>query len=473
MNAVDLDLNDIQGNVLAGFNTNIEILIGLTADRDRTRDAAEWLVAQAAAVTTVADVRELRRAIKPLAKGGENLPITLLCISIGSEFLGILREDVFVRDEAFQGGFRKRASTALGDRSDPSGWCVGRPETPLDVFLIVASNDETAAEQRADALIANAAARGLRCTYRETARRIQDLEHFGFRDGVSQPLVRGVDPAGDVGPGYFVFGYERTAGDGGYVPSGDPNNFLRNGSFMVFRRLTQNVNMFHNFCAAKASSLASDWPGLTGQHLAALLVGRWPSGALASVEVTTDPGRQPRDNDFNFSDDMLGKSCPLGAHIRKVNPRSGPKDEVNVPRIIRRGIPFGPVLTENPDAERGLAFISFQTSIKDQLEFLTSRWMNSALRPGPNAGHDLLVGRSRTSRSMGVFGPQTEVEVSDDGLQWITPTGGGYLFTPGKKALSRLLDPLASGTVWRLQKAINLAVDNIFETFSINQKTQN
>ncbi|MER8849320.1 Dyp-type peroxidase [Mesorhizobium australicum] len=469
MSAIDLEFNEIQGNILGGFNTNVEVLIGLTADRSRTSDAARWLVDLAPDVTSVADVQEQRNAIKPLARGGRQLPITWLCVSVGSEYLGIVREDIFVRDEAFMGGFRKRAPTALGDRTDPNSWVVGSTGAPLDVFLIVASNDEPAAQQRADQLIASAAAKGLRPTYRETARRIDDLEHFGFRDGISQPAVRGFDANGDVGPGYFVFGYERDPGDGGYTPSGDPSNFLRNGSFLVFRRLSQDVRAFRDFCASKAASLVGDWTGLTGQHLEALLVGRWPSGALASSSIFSDPGRQPNENAFNFLDDMAGRNCPLGAHIRKVNPRDGPRDEVNVPRLLRRGIPFGPVVEEKPGADRGLAFISFQTSIKDQLEFLTGKWMNSRLRPGPDAGHDLLVGRSTTTRSLRISGPQGPVQVSDDGLQWIVPTGGGYLFAPGRSALRRMLDPLPAGVSWRLQKAVSLAVKGLFETLAIER----
>jgi len=85
-----------------------------------------------------------------------------------------------------------------------------------------------------------------------------------------------------------------------------------------------------------------------------------------------------------------------------------------------------------------LAFISFQTSIPDQLELLTASWMNSAARPGPNAGHDLLVGRSAKGRSMTFSLPTGAITVSDEGKQWVTPTGGGYLFVPGRNALSQL-----------------------------------
>jgi Dyp-type peroxidase family len=461
-----MDLEDIQGNILAGFNTNVEVLIGLTADPARDRDTAAWLVSLAPSTTSVIDVREQRRAMKPLPDGNAR-PIYWQGVGIGAALLSRIRPDLYIRDEAFNRGFRKRAPTALGDRTDPNEWRVGGVD-PLDVLLVIGSNHELAAEQRGDELVAQAQGAGLARTYRETARRIQDLEHFGFRDGVSQPSVRGFDANGEVGPGYFVFGYEKEVGEADLPQHIDPRGFLRNGSLMVFRRLAQDVAKFRTFCTAKAADLAiAQWPGLRAPHLEALLVGRWPSGALATVDVATDPGRPANENGFDFSDDMLGTRCPFGAQIRKVNPRAGPKDEVRVPRIIRRGIPFGPPFKDDPTAPRGLAFISFQTSIVDQLEFLTSRWMNVPTRPGPGSGHDLLVGRSTAVRSMDLPGPSGRVTVSDDGQQWIIPTGGGYMFAPGKAALGRLLDPLADGVAWRAQKAIAQAVDLVFETVSL------
>lgn len=186
------------------------------------------------------------------------------------------------------------------------------------------------------------------------------------------------------------------------------------------------------------------------------------------MNVTTDPGKPPHDNDFDFSLDMMGTSCPFGAHIRKVNPRAGPKDVVDVPRLLRRGIPFGPPYDDDPSAERGLAFISFQTSIRNQLEFLTSSWMNSPAKPGPSAGHDLLVGRAIGGRRMSIPGPHGAVDIDDGGAQWITPTGGGYLFVPGKRAMSRMADPLARGVAWRAERLVakgTAAVQSAVDTF--------
>jgi Dyp-type peroxidase family len=452
----DLDLHDIQGNILAGFHTNIEIFVGLTVEGTKLADISSWLVRCAPDLTTVAEVQAQRQEMKAMLIG-EASEITWLCIGIGAQLLASLRPDIVFFDDGFVRGLVKRAGPVLGDRTDPTRWLTGGSANRIDVLLIVASNDELLASARADELIAGAMTFGLTCTYRETARRIADLEHFGFRDGISQPAVRGFNPNGTLAPGHFIFGYERFFNEPEFLPAGDPGGFLRNGSFLVFRRLTQDVSSFKNFCITKAADLGGSFPGMTDRHLAALLVGRWPSGAPVSMDVGDDPGPIPDEDSFDFGDDPDGRKCPFGAHIRKVNPRSGPKDVVHSPRLLRRGIPFGPAFDVDPAAERGLAFVSFQTSIEDQFEFLTGRWMNSPVRPAPSAGHDLLVGRSRAERSMSMMGPNGKVEVSDNGRQWITPTGGGYLFAPGRSALSRIGQAPSRGVIWRTQRMLSNA----------------
>lgn len=465
MNIPRDDLREIQGNVLAGFNTNIEVLVALTADLSRAGEVATWLAALSEEVTSVLDVREFRAAMKAPLRG-ERSDLTWLGLGIGSPLLAAIRPDLHLKDYAFNRGYLARARS-LGDHTPPDAWRFGGPNARVDLLLIVASNDEPAAEARADGLVAAAKLRGSSVTYRETTRRIDDLEHFGFRDGVSQPRIIGYDVGGTEGAGHFVFGYERLPGDGGGAAGDDPKGLLRNGSLMVFRRLVQDVAAFRTFCAAKATELQADLPGMTPEHLAAILVGRWPSGALVSIAVAQDPGRPINDNDFDFANDPDATSCPFGAHIRKVNPRLGLADGVKIPRILRRGIPFGPRYEDDPIAERGLAFVSFQTSITDQTDAITNTWMNSAVRPGVDPGHDLLVGRSTQERFITLPVSNRRIRLSAGTAQWITPTGGAYLFAPSKKALARLTEPLASGVGWRFRRALRQAGAAVHESLSL------
>jgi deferrochelatase/peroxidase EfeB len=241
-----------------------------------------------------------------------------------------------------------------------------------------------------------------------------------------------------VAPGNFIFGYAKVAGGTPPQLAIDSRRITDNGSLLVFRRLAQDVLAFRKFYTDQAQALQPQWVGLQVPQLASLIVGRWPSGAPAHPAVTTDPGvvNDDPDNSFDFHGDLVGALCPLGAHIRKVNPRKGPADVVDVPRILRRGIPFGPTLDIEPTAERGLLFLAYQSSIQNAFEFINGHWMNSHNRPG--LGDDILIGRPFDSRTMQIVGPTGAVTVSTNGQQWIRPTGGAYLFAPSKSGLGRL-----------------------------------
>lgn len=446
-----LDLDDIQGNVLGGFNTNVQDFLFFSLDAKRERDAALWLAARADEVTPVSAVKAARTAIKTAS--GLDAP-TWLFLAVSHGLLKSLAPDVFVSDIAFIQGHLARAKGILNDLTDPQTWVAGSLVRPIDVLLIVGGNVEATVMARADTLVEAATGSGLTLVWREAGRRLDDDEHFGFRDGISQPLISGFDPGGTMGAGHFVFGYPRKTGEAPVVPRLDPRGVADNGSLMVWRRLGQDVQAFRDFCKVQAAALSAQWPGFDAAHLAALLVGRWPSGAPVLKGQTTDPKPESSDNGFDFSNDSDGKSCPFGAHVRKVNPRAGKKDVVDVPRMIRRGIPYGQRLDEAPDKpDRGLTFVSFQTSITDQFEFLTQHWMNSDSKPAPES--DLLVGRRSPPGVLNIQGPDGAIPVQGPNRFWIIPSGGAYLFAPGRAGLRKLADPPSSHG-WKLAQALML-----------------
>ena len=432
VNDQELDLADIQGNIIGGFNTDNIVLIGVTLpDAVEAASVARWL--GSLHLTTAAEVRRGRAQIKlALAEATE----TWLGLGLGRRVLDLCVPKLQLLDNAFNIGMIGRAPGVLGDSTDPAGWKVGGTQ-PLDVLLIVASNNVTAVRSRARSLTEEAKAAGMLVTYSEAGQRLpREREHFGFRDGISQPDILGVDAGGTIAPGHFVFGYPQNPGGAPFKPFQDPGGIADNGSLLVFRRLAQDVAAFRAFCSDKAKQLTKDWPMLSPDLLAAKIVGRWPSGAPLAAGAVADPDAIHPGNTFDFADDN-GSVCPYGAHIRKVNPRLGPRDVVVIPRILRRGIPFGPVYDSKPEAERGLLFLSYQTSIADQFEFLTQHWMNSIVNPAK--GQDLLVGRSSAGRTTYLELPSGELTVTDDGRQWITPTGGAYLFAPSRIGLSRIV----------------------------------
>jgi Dyp-type peroxidase family len=279
-------------------------------------------------------------------------------------------------------------------------------------------------------------------------------EHFGWLDGVSQPGINGLTtpfPGQELlDPGLFVFGY----------PSGPQPKlpWMKNGSFMVFRRLKQLVPEFDQFLLTQAKALGMD-PVLLG----ARMVGRWQSGAPLALTPSQDDTRLGKDpqqnNDFDFGDDPDQRRCPFGAHVRKTNPRRDiPKSGLDPHRIIRAGIPFGPEVsaaerdTGTTQQDRGLLFVCYQTSILQQFEFVQGTWANNPgfvfgkTRPSDGTpvtvGIDPIIGQAkppqvaRTTDEPIPNYPTGNVRSTLNLAQaFVVPTGGGYFFMPSISAM--------------------------------------
>ena len=184
----------------------------------------------------------------------------------------------------------------------------------------------------------------------------------------------------------FVFGYSAQDENDDHAeapPLPMSQSWLRNGSYMVFRRLKQLVPEFRAFVKQEASRL-----GIDEELLEARLVGRWKSGAPLIVAPLQDDaalgGDPMRNNAFEFAADQGQRRCPFAAHIRKTYPRDDINEAATQMRRIRRaGIPFGPEVDEAEDEagasqnDRGLMFVCYQTSIVNQFEFVQSSWANN------------------------------------------------------------------------------------------------
>ncbi|MFC4070411.1 Dyp-type peroxidase [Actinoplanes subglobosus] len=464
-----LELDEIQAHIVPGFPDTHQRFVGLRLpDGDGQAAAARAMLATLTPMVTPARAglrhRSRRRALGP---GHDGVSVA---VALSSRCLRVLGQPgLAMIDEAFGAGMGKRSGLL-----DPAkeGWEVGAPGAELDILIILAGDDESRLAEAEAPLLAPG--HGLTVSHRQTAYRLPgDIEHFGFRDGISQPSLRGrVDAAtplaarqpmpamrdgrayarpGDVlvWPGQFLFG-QPTQSDSSTTRPGAPRTdpaLARNGSLLVYRKLAQDVAAFRGDTAAMAAALPVD-----AGTLRAWLVGRRPDGSPL-VRDETDPS--PAEiNHFGYDNDAPpigevrgaradadGGRCPLAAHIRKVNPRDqetdqGSQENTLTMMILRRGITYGPLYDEDPAADRGLLFLCYQTDIDRQFETLARRWANkSDERPSPGVpnGLDMIIGRTRGPREAPLPGGHVSTMID-----YVIPKGGAYLFTPSIPALRAL-----------------------------------
>lgn len=267
-------------------------------------------------------------------------------------------------------------------------------------------------------------------------------EHFGYRDRLSQPVIEGtgVEPTPGSGPpikaGEFFLGYPDEDGPPPAMPQ--PEILSRNGSYVAYIRLEEHVGAFREFLREHGESHDEQ------EFIAAKLMGRWRSGAPLVLSPDKDHpelGKDPqRNNDFNYATmDPHGYGCPLGAHIRRMNPRD---TAVNMQRhkMIRRGGTYGPHLPEGvPDdgKERGIAAFIGCASLVRQFEFAMNVWANDPAFHELGNERDPICGTQDGTFDMTI--PNRPIRKKIKGLPaFTTVRGGAYFFLPGIKALRYL-----------------------------------
>jgi deferrochelatase/peroxidase EfeB len=185
------------------------------------------------------------------------------------------------------------------------------------------------------------------------------------------------------------------------------------------------------------------------QMLAAKVVGRWPDGTpLVTHPRKPDPNFNPAArgaNDFRYSADLDGRRCPIGAHIRRSNPRDALGFEGALTfrhRMIRRGMPYGDPLpegvTKDDRSDRGLVFVSFQASISRQFEAVQMQWLNDGNIFGLGHDKDFLLGDPEGRGKMTIQGDPPFFLAPQE--VFVKTRGGEYLFVPGITALAALAD---------------------------------
>lgn len=506
-----VNLSDVQGNILKGFNkSNVRLVFFKFGKAEATMD---WLANITTRIKSTEDLklaskelhakRELDPNYKPretlmhvsLSKSGiEHLIIKNLYLPLPPSrdtFVGQGKDsnpkDQFLRDtvigvaDPFKFGMT-RWPDSLGDvkESAPKNWEELYKGDKIDALFIVASDHEDDIESYVTKLIEEAGQNGATCTGIEAGKSLlneqgKQVEHFGFRDGVSQPLITGIDDQliderKDYKDAFFPEDF---------VLSDLPGklSWANNGSFLVYRKLEQNVAGFWNFLRTKYKMGETT---RKPEELAALLVGRWKSGAPLAVH-NFDPvsPKFSSEDDFVYmtngtkimdvvddgnkttvtkaSADIEGDNTPKFAHTRWSNPRDSERSrtmlsnedrlaESNKHRILRRGIPYGAPwgsdtmtkeamednkVEEKEQRRRGLLFICYQRDIEQQFEFIQRQLSNTQNWRTVAGSHKDIINLQATNgyKKLGIE-------------HYVTTKGGEYFFSPSISALKNLKDHL-------------------------------
>lgn len=463
-----LERQDVQGLVVSGYGKMRQARYLLLGVRNAP-EARRWIGELASQVT------------------GSERPEERRCINVafshdGLSALGLNAAELSTFSAPFREGMAaEHRQRILGDTgaSDPKFWQWGRPVAPDEevppsqvhvLLLLFAKDAATMADVEGEASLRLAASGALEVILALTPEPLPGrqsvgkfgIEHFGFADGMSQPVVKGSGQeeklAGDearrsvIEAGEFVLGYPN--GYGKLTPwpklierGRTDDKFGRNGTYLVVRHLAQDVAGFYQFLDRSTRDSNGEANRDESERLAAKLVGRWRSGApLVRAHHRDDPDLGT-DNSFGYSaTDPYGERCPLGAHIRRSNPRDslGPDPHealelANLHRLIRRGRVYGPAL-ENPldgddGRERGLLFMCVNANIERQFEFVQHTWCNNPKFAGLYDERDPLLGNQLTGRQ--------DFTIQDVPIRkklwelpsFVTVRGGAYFFLPGIQAL--------------------------------------
>ncbi|MGB1307585.1 MAG: Dyp-type peroxidase [Oceanihabitans sp.] len=392
----------------------------------------------------------------------------------GLKMLGLSQANIAAFSPPFKEGMttvHRRSLLGDIDSSAPEHWLWGGLKNePVHLMLLTFGKDEETCLAYYNLLKGKFEANGLEIQRNLDGLTLKDnKEHFGFRDGIGQPIIKGSGRKGPehntVNPGEFILGYKNNYNvypDSPSIkePQGDMNllppspdrigkkDLGKNGSYLIVRQMQQDVNAFWEFMNQRTANPDGSLNEFESIKLASKMVGRWPSGAPLSKFPDKDPGGASDENDFLYAkDDNKGLKCPFGSHLRRMNPRDSfetdtPKKSLllsNRHRLIRRARLYGdPIIgtpTNNkPKGDVGLYFNCFSADISRQFEFLQYTWSNYPKIKELYSDPDPLIGVVENPK------PDQEQQFTLQGdpvnktvknlKRFVTIKGGAYFFFP-------------------------------------------
>lgn len=410
--------NDIQGNILKGHGRKHVTLLFFTFKPDSVAEAKTWLHSFASTHLTTA-AQQKQQTLNFQKSGEEAYFFGLYLTAACYDYLDLITKKPL--DAQFQKGMA--AASVIADLQDPSvneawepQWTEGNHEAKMiHGCVLIAFNGERTDLDLTTQFIKNQVM-PFADTFEEKGDGLKndigdDIEHFGYVDGISQPKffkeeIEGV-PTSQWDPSASWDLVLTEDADGSY------------GSYWVFRKLEQNVRKFKY--DEKQAAFSRGLTGEAAELVGAEMVGRWENGMPRTLgsddstigDYTIDATTISKINNFNFANDPNIR-CPYHAHIRKVNPRDG-----SLERIARRGIPYGErtkkslekPIEHGPTEGVGLLFQCFQSDIGKQFE---------AMQKAANMGtKDPVIGCPAQN-------------------QYVKLKGGGYFFAPSRRFFDNL-----------------------------------
>ena len=513
-----LDLYDIQGNVCKGYGR-----YGFPKARycflsfQHTSSAQEFLLQLIDKMTTaeswpVSDSKDHHK-IKP------NSTLNIGFTYAGLKTLGLPERSLKGFPVDFTMGMKARCEL-LGDTgiSSPAHWDEIWQQDKVHAWVAINGRDQDSIEFEFNALgdlvtrhpdgvrilSGIKGPNGTNLPYQDASAVFENglptaKEHFGFTDGISNPYFEGCGNSPTRIPGRgklmrdgswqplatgeFVLGHIDEAQE--YPPAPEPKLLSRNGTFMVYRKLHENVDTF----ASYIDNLAKDFNG-SRDLLMAKMAGRWPDNGAPLTLAACDEEKAALDakmidlelrikegdksavkertsirkqwSDFDFKQDKDGGRCPVGAHIRRTNTRGSleTQDEafhrpgalVDRRRLMRRGLPYGGIDEATSDSgEQGIIFMSIGASIERQFEFVQQQWVNYSNDFKLGNDKDPLIGNHDGKLTDKHIIQSCPVSHNNDAKapffctqlpRFVETRGGDYFFIPSITALRMIAEGL-------------------------------
>lgn len=491
-----LDLFDIQGNVIKAYGRfSFPYARYLLLQVHHGERGRQFVAAVAKQVTTAVTWGDGPGQIpKPLAT--TNIAFTFA----GLRALGVPEASLRGFPSEFMMGMKMRKDI-LGDNgsSSPDHWDPVWQGQQVHIFISINGQQMEFLEQRYQWLLrlveqsegAVALLHGHRgdngaddLPYQEAHAlaengKLTSKEHFGYTDGIGDPVFEGLPDADKyvagrgkqtakgwepLATGEFILGHIDEAKEYPRAPA--PMSLVRNGTYMVYRKLHENVGSFNRFLDHEGSA----YPG-GREQLAAKFVGRWRDNGAPLSDAPDTAAKQewdrrfaqaaPAEQDrmlsaFTFDQDADGAKCPFSSHIRRINPRASlqttpgafdtPGALANRRRILRRGLPYGEVRDPaRDDGNHGIIILMMQADINRQFEFVQQQWVNYGNDFRAGNDKEIILGNHDVEYpSRAVLPVPADSEDAPYFLRniprLVETRGGDYFFVPGMTALRMIAE---------------------------------